>query len=177
MANNQRKRQILNMADKLEKIEGVGKISMDVFHRAGFNTIGDLKEEDGYAHRIQDAMVVLRGERTQYNDVYWRALGRRCTAIIERVRNAEAFPFVPSQYMCTISLDWMEDPVVSPSGFSYDRAELKAWLIKDPRDPKRENLLLLTKFIRIGILKMLSRNTEIISFAFQFRLQINLYCM
>lgn len=136
MANNQGKRQILNMADKIEKIKGVGKISMDVFYRAGFNTIGDLKEEGGYAQRIQDAIDVLRGERTQYNDVYWRALARRCSAIIGRVRNAEAFPFVPSQYMCTISLDWMEDPVVTPSGFSYDRVELEAWLIKDPRDPQ-----------------------------------------
>jgi hypothetical protein len=39
------------MADPLE-IEGVGKISMDVFLHAGSNTIGDLKEEGGYAQRI-----------------------------------------------------------------------------------------------------------------------------
>jgi hypothetical protein len=73
---------------------------------------------------FQDTIVLLEEEKTQYNDVYWRALARRCTAIIERVKNAELFPFVPSQYMCLISLDWMEDPVVTPSKISYYRKEL-----------------------------------------------------
>src|SRR5215472_2490496 len=103
MASNRVRGQILNMTDNINKIEGVGKISMDVFLRAGFNTIGDLKEDAGYAQRIQTAIDVLKEERPQYDDYYWRRLARRCSAIVERVQNAQAFPFVPSQYMCPIS--------------------------------------------------------------------------
>ncbi|CAB4406336.1 unnamed protein product [Rhizophagus irregularis] len=75
------------MADNLNKIEGVGKVLMDVFLRAGLNTVGN------FAQRIQQTIDVL---------------------IIQRVRSAEEFPFAPSNYMCPISLDWMEDPVVTP---------------------------------------------------------------
>ena len=71
---------------------------MDVFLHAGFNTIGDLKEEGAYAQRIQEAIDVLKEERRQFDDNYWDALARRCGRIIERVKNAEAYP---SQYMCT----------------------------------------------------------------------------
>ncbi|CAB4418397.1 unnamed protein product [Rhizophagus irregularis] len=77
-----RRKQILNMADSIDKIEGAGKISMDVFLCAGFNTIGDLKEEGAYAQRIQQAI--------------------------------DAYPFIPSQYMCTITFVWMEDLVIRP---------------------------------------------------------------
>ncbi|CAB4418560.1 unnamed protein product [Rhizophagus irregularis] len=82
MANDQGRKQILNMADSIDKIEGAGKISMDVFLCAGFNTIGDLKEEGAYAQRIQQAI--------------------------------DAYPFIPSQYMCTITFVWMEDLVIRP---------------------------------------------------------------
>ena len=135
MANNILQGQILNMVNNINKIEGAGKITMDVFLRAGFNTIGDLKEEGGYAQRIQQAIDVLKEERPQFGDNYWRNLAHRCSRIVQRVLNAEAFPFVPSQYMCPISLDWMEDPVVTPCGFSYDRAELEEWLRKEHLDP------------------------------------------
>ena|SRR5438045_928630 len=136
MANNRVPIQVLNMADNINNIEGVGKISMDVFLRAGFNTIGDLMEEVGYAQRIQQAIDVLKEERTQYDDIYWGNLARRCSRIIERVKNAEAYPFVPSQYMCTITFDWMDDPVVTPSGYSYDRTALEKWLRNKPYDPQ-----------------------------------------
>jgi hypothetical protein len=63
MANNESKRQILNMADGLDKIEGVGKISMDIFLHAEFNTIRNLKEEGGYAQWIQKAIDVLKVKR------------------------------------------------------------------------------------------------------------------
>lgn len=52
MANDQERKQILNMADSIDKIEGARKISIDVFLCAGFNTIGDLKKEGAYAQCI-----------------------------------------------------------------------------------------------------------------------------
>ncbi|CAG8843057.1 14437_t:CDS:1 [Gigaspora margarita] len=108
---------------------------MDVFLRAGFNTIGDLKEEGAYAQRIQQAIDILKEKRPQFDDNYWDALARRCCRIIERVKNAQAYPFIPSQYMCTITFDWMEDPVIAPSGISYDRKGLERWINIHHSDP------------------------------------------
>jgi STIP1 family protein 1 len=57
------------------------------------------------------------------------------------VKTAEAFPFIPSQYMCPISFNWMEDPVVTPSGISYDRTILEEWLINNPHDSSTQEAL------------------------------------
>lgn len=97
------------MADNLNKIERVGKVSMDVFLRAGLNTVGN------FAQRIQQAIDVLYLKKKDPSLII--ILERSCSScsrIIQRVRSAEAFPFAPSKYMCPISLDWMEDPVVTP---------------------------------------------------------------
>ncbi|RIA95206.1 hypothetical protein C1645_817052 [Glomus cerebriforme] len=77
MVNNRVPIQVLNMADNINNIEGVGRISMDVFLYAGFNTIGDLMEEVGYVQRVQQAIEVLKEERIQYDDIYWGNLAHR----------------------------------------------------------------------------------------------------
>ena len=70
MANNRVTGQILNMADNINKIDGAGKIPMDIFLRADFNIIGDLKEKDGYAQRIQRAIDKLKEEWPLFDDNY-----------------------------------------------------------------------------------------------------------
>ena len=42
---------------------------------------------------------------------------------------------IPSQYCCPITHDWMMDPWVTPTGTSYERSALEAWLKKTGRDP------------------------------------------
>uniref|UniRef100_J3N0N5 U-box domain-containing protein n=1 Tax=Oryza brachyantha TaxID=4533 RepID=J3N0N5_ORYBR len=36
---------------------------------------------------------------------------------------------VPPEFRCPISLELMRDPVVGPTGITYDRAGIEAWLL------------------------------------------------
>ncbi|KAL6642538.1 hypothetical protein ACP70R_020719 [Stipagrostis hirtigluma subsp. patula] len=38
-------------------------------------------------------------------------------------------PDVPPEFLCPITLDLMRDPVVAPTGITYDRAGIEAWLL------------------------------------------------
>lgn len=42
---------------------------------------------------------------------------------------------VPDSFICPISGEIMKDPVITPSGVSYDRANIEAWLKKKEIDP------------------------------------------
>jgi U-box domain len=130
------RKQDINMTDGLDVIDGVGEKSMEVLLRANFKTIEDLKKETvGYGQRIQDAVDELKREKPHLKASYWNSLALRCCKIIERIQTAEASPFIPSPYMCPLTKDWMVDPVVAPSGYSYERSAIEEWLEDDCRDP------------------------------------------
>ncbi|RIA92131.1 hypothetical protein C1645_736593 [Glomus cerebriforme] len=130
------RKQVVNMSDSLEVIDGVGEKSMEVLLRANFKTIEDLKKETvGYGQRIQQVVDGLKKEKPHFKASYWNSLALRCCKIVERIQRAEATPFVPSPYMCPITKDWMMDPVVAPSGYSYDRSAIVEWLEEDCHDP------------------------------------------
>ena len=48
---------------------------------------------------------------------------------------------VLEQLECTISLEIMEDPVITPYGFSYEDTKIKEWLESHTTDPLCENEL------------------------------------
>lgn len=58
-----------------------------------------------------------------------------CVHCIRRVLDAKALPFYPHHLMCPISLDLMSDPVIVPSGISYDRDYITDWLLVSGTDP------------------------------------------
>ena len=62
---------------------------------------------------------------------YYRSLGTRCANIVNRVRNAAALPYAPSHLLCNISFDLMQDPVIAPSGYTYERPLTLAQLYPD----------------------------------------------
>jgi hypothetical protein len=43
---------------------------------------------------------------------------------------------VPEEFICPISLSIMQDPVIAPDSFTYERAEITAWLEKVGTSPK-----------------------------------------
>ena len=59
----------------------------------------------------------------------------RCINVIYRARSSESADFVPHEYMCPLSLDWFEDPVVTASGHSYSRSWLSEHLDHSQSDP------------------------------------------
>ena len=66
---------------------------------------------------------------------YYRSLGKRCANIVNRVRNAAALPYAPNHLLCNISFELMQDPVIAPSGYSYERANIEEWISINPCDP------------------------------------------
>ena len=55
--------------------------------------------------------------------------------------------------MCPISLDWFTDPVVTPSGHTYERADLEEWIERHGTEPQtRETLTIRQLYPNIGLL-------------------------
>lgn len=137
------------MSSLIEKIPGLGEVTLEAFNRAGYRTVQDLYTFDvgdvAGDRRLMEAIGDMRKERNEGKaalpDRYYRSLGTRCVNIVNRVRNARALPYVPDHFLCKISLDLMVDPVVAPSGYTYERANIEEWIRMNPCDPMtRENL-------------------------------------
>ncbi len=65
------RKQVVNMSDSLEVIDGVGKKSIEVFLHADFKTIEDLKKEIvGYRQHIQQAIDGLKKEKPHFKALY-----------------------------------------------------------------------------------------------------------
>ena len=80
-------------------------------------------------------MNVERQHQTQmrFDNSYWLRLRARCINAINRVRAGIVNPL--AYFMCPISLEIMEDPVVTPTGQTYDRQYIYEWLDISPTDP------------------------------------------
>ena len=124
------------MAASIRTIEGIGPQAIDIFERAGFFNVGQLKAFDGDDRRLWQAVEARKAAATTtFPNSYWRRLMTRCINIIYRARSAEATGYVPHEYMCPISLDWYHNPVVTASGHSYSRAELEEHMETSTLDP------------------------------------------
>lgn len=123
------------MNTTLDKIRGIGKDSLTlcVFNTAGFRTFESLlrfKEQDNL---LVDAIQKIKTE-TQYEshpERFWKKLLTRCINIIHRCQNGKSyFPSIPNAFLCPISLELMEDPVITPSGISYEREHITKWMME-----------------------------------------------
>lgn len=121
----------------IDIMDGVGPAVLEVFRHAGYTTILHLKAFDAEDRKLQKAIDTIKGraDKAGFPPSYWKALATRCVNIIYRAKSAEATPFVPHEYMCPITLDWYDDPVVTPSGHSYSREAIVEWISRVQRDP------------------------------------------
>jgi hypothetical protein len=130
-----------NGSESIRMIEGIGSQAAEVFERAGAYTVLQLKHLDikDLDSRLRAAVDAVRNRPPKSKlpallemmpADYWDRLFRRCLSVAYRVRSAEAADFVPAEYMCPLSLDWFEDPVVTPDGQSYSRRAIEEYLRK-----------------------------------------------
>jgi hypothetical protein len=120
----------------IESIWGIGPLATSVFNEAGLHTVRELTAFDGHDLVLHEALRRIReadeNRRAviEANDIYWRKLYTRCVNVIIRLRNREEISvvIVPDAFMCIFTLDYFEDPVVTPSGHSYSRVPLARWL-------------------------------------------------
>ena len=117
---------------------------IEAFRLAGLQYAGELRELP--QDRIDSIWAVIQSDMApkhpRFKPAYWKGLFRRCCNIIRRVQDGEADDYVPDAFMCPLSHDWYEDPVVAPSGISYSRLEIEEYLSTKEEDPvTREPLL------------------------------------
>jgi SUMO ligase MMS21 Smc5/6 complex component len=62
-----------------------------------------------------------------------------CINIIIRLRDhLDADEPVPFELRCPLTLEWLEDPVITPAGTVYERKAIEEWLKQNPgKDPLR----------------------------------------
>ncbi|KAG5182144.1 hypothetical protein JKP88DRAFT_142454, partial [Tribonema minus] len=53
----------------------------------------------------------------------------------------------PAHLLCPISLDWLVNPVITPSGITYSREELDLWVRENGTDPVARSRLAMSEVI------------------------------
>lgn len=107
-----------------------------------FAKMAALLQQD-YHHKIDEINRVkvskevkdykLTSLAVQYNDDY-----KNLVAIFSNSTNHATVPVVeepPDHFLCPITFQLMHDPVVSPSGFTYEKSVLCDALERNPTDP------------------------------------------
>ncbi len=128
--------QEITMAASIRTIDCIGDQAIEVFEAAGFYYVHQLKNFDGEDRKLWQAIEAKRSQDSFEKPAsHWKRLMTRCINIIYRARSAEATPFVPHAYMCPITLDWFDDPVVTAAGQSYSRETIEKHLEASKLDP------------------------------------------
>jgi hypothetical protein len=127
--------QCVTLASLINVLEGVGPQAVELFNKAGFFSIKDLKDFDGADRVLNEALGTLQAEQPDRPAQYWNLLCTRCINIIHRAQNAMPDEFVPDEFMCRITHGYYDDPVVTPCGISYSRLALETHLNNTGCDP------------------------------------------
>ncbi|KAI9141654.1 hypothetical protein BKA69DRAFT_1038387 [Paraphysoderma sedebokerense] len=121
------------MSTNLKSLWNVGKITADVFARAGVSTVDEARNCS--MEKVQQVINTLKGEKPDKLEKYWKNLTSRCNDVIYRCRTAEAKPIEPEHLCCPITFDLFKEPVVTPSGHSYEKCALLEHLKTFGTDP------------------------------------------
>ena len=128
--------QEVTMSASIRTMTGIGPQAVELLELAGFRTIGQLRNFDQDDRRLQEALNKLKSRSNHPRpESYWRRLSTRCINVIYRARSAHATDYVPCEYMCPLTLDWYDDPVVAASGVSYSRHALEDHMRDSQLDP------------------------------------------
>lgn len=137
----------------LDKIRGIGKDSLTlyVFNKAGFRTFESLLRFKEQENLLMNAIfkIKLEYQYESYSEMFWKKLFTRCINIINRCQYGTSyFPSVPNAFLCPISLKLMEDPVITPSGRSYERESITEWMMDHQNtDPMTRNIFCVDNLI------------------------------
>ncbi|KAG5177542.1 hypothetical protein JKP88DRAFT_147297, partial [Tribonema minus] len=53
----------------------------------------------------------------------------------------------PAHFQCPVALDWLVNPVITPSGITYSQAELELWVRENGTDPVARSHLAMSEVI------------------------------
>lgn len=125
----------------IESIPYLGNRTIQVFHMAGLYKISDLYR-DICLEAIQKTLIDMKenDELLKNNDLYWKGLETRVHTVINRVCCDKAKPIEPFYFLCPISWNLMEDPVMTKYGDSFERDVLVKWIKEHGMDMYRQPL-------------------------------------
>lgn len=107
---------------RLDNIEGVGPVRLEIFHRAGMERIIDLRRPQAAVRALlETAATALGNEQPHVQANTWRHRVKLCMAVADKLRNPDAAPFVPEHLTCSILHELLEVPVVASTGYTYER--------------------------------------------------------
>jgi hypothetical protein len=128
----------------IRDVYGVGSgVAAKVFENAGFWTIADVRAANlddvgpqGIMKRLNAAMQAMKEDPdTTIRD--WTRVSLSVYNVVLSVQYARVNPDsdIPQPFRCIISNDWMDDPVITPDGHTYDRSHITRWLTLNAIDP------------------------------------------
>jgi hypothetical protein len=120
---------------RLTTIPGLCPIAVKLLQRAGYTTVDQIH----YFHSFDNIRLwknILKMKRGPYYSNY---LFKQCIMTIIHVRTIQIYHTHPRHFICPISLDIMTDPVIAPSGISYDRKNIQEWLSRNKTSMNRMN--------------------------------------
>jgi hypothetical protein len=132
-----------SVSDPIEHLSGHGVITK-VLRTAGYATIGDVLDID--LDEIGDGNVLRRLRRAivgtlQTDGAFahvrdWQPVFRRAYSTIVTLLEREPVDMEPPPcFQCIFSGRWLVDPVITPSGHSYERRAILRWIDEEHTNP------------------------------------------
>ena len=138
------------MNTDLRYIRGIGSLTVEVFYGAGYRTFGDLRRFDADDRKIGDSIAILK-EKEEYRErpvSFWKATMTRCVNIIRRCKlGSQSLATTPHCFSCPINFTLMDDPVITPSGHTFERSAIESAIHRDGRNPITREFLTIDQLI------------------------------
>lgn len=131
----------------IRSIVGIGPQAVQVFTTAGIHSVTQLTsvnfdrtKYETISKKLLEAVETLHAAHgpdatSSFTPEYWMHLYSRCVSIAYRANSSNAAPFIPDVFMCPLSLDWFQEPLVTASGHSYSRWALEDSMTRSLFDP------------------------------------------
>ena len=134
------------MSSSLREVKGIGlgNVCLEVFRRAGFQTVESLVNFDMEDQKISDAINDYARDRFQPIQPpkgYTAKLRTMCVNLVNSFRYETVLSPPPPCFICPLSLELFHEPVIAPSGVSYEKYMIEEWLSQNESDPLTRNEL------------------------------------
>ena len=143
----------------LADLRGVslGEKTLELLNLCGLYTIAQVRAVHGveFETNLNIHIAAFREQDdTGRRESCWRNLWTRCVNAVSRIkRGPEARQIDPAPFLCEITYSMMHDPVITPSGHSYDRDNIVQWIRDHRTDPTTREALDETQLIPNRALK------------------------
>ena len=126
----------------LRDVPSIGKGYLaEILEDMGYYTVSDLRavtergEQNEFLRKAQHSIDNFKSVGKTAVD--WFRIASKAYRIMYKIGLAEVFDAddVPKPLRCSIMGVWMTDPVITPSGYSYERQHIERWLSTMGTDP------------------------------------------